>query len=388
MQWTNESLDVLRTVGDPDVDEMVDEYLRDQGKPPSELLGRMIRHAALDDEHRSPKIGAWLDEEPDLPSWADRRLMERGSHFFAVNGPEILLSLLLASLPECYAARKGVEVLHLTARLLSDPQRRLVETAQMVIDTMSPEGLLPGARGYRTARRVRLMHSGIRSLIDIDPMVVKTNDPAETRPHYNPQWGTPVNQEDLLGTLMTFSIVVIDALRKMGTNVSSEDADAYHHTWNVVGFLLGLRPELLPISVDDGRQLIRLVRTRQYAPSRAGQQMTSALLAFASRAVRLPWLQGLPASTIRHLVGSRTADIIGVPPADWTLLMIAPIAETMRFFSFVEQRQLPLRILTGDFNRALIETLLVVGRGGERPAFDIPTELADKWRVRQMVVPV
>jgi hypothetical protein len=116
--------------------------------------------------------------------------------------------------------------------------------------------------------------------------------------------------------------------------------------------------------------------------------MTSALLAFASRAVRLPWLQGLPASTIRHLVGSRTADIIGVPPADWTLLMIAPIAETMRFFSFVEQRQLPLRILTGDFNRALIETLLVVGRGGERPAFDIPTELADKWRVRQMVVPV
>lgn len=388
MQWTNESLDVLRTVGDPDVDEMVDEYLRDQGKPPSELLGRMIRHAALDDEHRSPKIGAWLDEQPDLPSWADRRLMERGSHFFAVNGPEILLSLLLASLPECYAARKGVEVLHLTARLLSDPQRRLVETAQMVIDAMSPEGLLPGARGYRTARRVRLMHSGIRSLIDIDPMVVKTNDPAETRPHYNPQWGTPVNQEDLLGTLMTFSIVVIDALRKMGTNVSSEDADAYHHTWNVVGFLLGLRPELLPISVDDGRQLIRLVRTRQYAPSRAGQQMTSALLAFASRAVRLPWLQGLPASTIRHLVGSRTADIIGVPPADWTLLMMAPIAETMRFFSFVEQRQLPLRILTGDFNRALIETLLVVGRGGERPAFDIPTELADKWRVRQMVVPV
>jgi mpaB/rubber oxygenase-like protein len=387
MQWTNEALDLLRHVGDQEVDHMVDDYLDDRSQPANEMLGRMIRRE-LPPEDRSPEIEAWLTELPPPPEWACRPTLERGAAFFEEHGPEILLSLLLASLPECYAARKGVQVLHLTARLLSDPQRRLVETAQMVIDAMSLGGLEPGARGYNTIRRVRLMHAGIRSLITSDPSVIRTNNPNETRPHYSPEWGTPVNQEDLVGTLLTFSIVVLDALEKMGTRVSRPDAEAYMHTWNVVGHIIGVRPDLLPIGLDDGRALMKLIRTRQNGPCKEGKDMTAAVLTFARQAVRVPWLQGLPATTIRHLIGPRTADIIGVPPADWTAVMLGPIAQAMQVVSFFGQRQRLIRLLTADFNRALIEALLVFGRGGNRPPFDIPTHLADRWGVRQVAVPV
>ena len=388
MRWTNEQLDLLRTVGDPEVDPMIDAYLDARGQAPIDLLGRLVRRAALEPQERSPEIEAWLDEQPPWPDWAQKDLVDRGVEFFAKNGPELLLSLLLAALPECYAARKGVQVLHLTARLLSNPQRRLVETAQMVIDVMTPDGLEPGGTGYRTTRRVRLMHSGIRSLITSDPSVIKTNDPHELRPHYDPGWGTPVNQEDMLGTLMTFSLVAMDAIEKMGTPVDPKDAEAYHHAWNVVGHYIGIRPDLLPISIADGRDLIRLIQTRQFAPCQEGREMTAAILAFAQRAVRLPWLQGLPATTIRHLVGNQTADIIGVPKADWTGLMLGPLSQFMRVISFFEERKLLLGAITGDFNRALIETLLVVGRGGERPEFNIPTELATRWGLRRTVIAV
>lgn len=388
MQWTNAVLDSLRSVGDPEVDDMVSRYLQSGPTRPTDMLGRMIRWDPTPQEERSPEIESWLDGSPPLPSWAAQTVMDRGVQFFAENGPEILLTLLLASLPECYAARKGVQVLHLTARLVSDPQRRLVETAQMVIDAMSPGGLKPGHRGYETSRRVRLMHSGIRWLILNDPNVIKTTDPAETRPHYSPEWGVPVNQEDLLGTMMTFSIVVLDSLEKMGIGVDPQDAAAYHHTWNVIGHLVGIKPDLLPISLDDGRMLVDLIRTRQIAPCKEGREMTAAALDFAKRAVRMPMLQGLPATTMRYLVGDRIADVIGVPRSDWTMMMMGPISQFNRWLSFLEQRKYVLRLVTADFNRSLIEACLVVGRGGRRPDFEIPTQLADKWGVRRVVVSV
>ena len=98
--------------------------------------------------------------------------MRLGEDFFGRWGLYVPLVLMCSSLPECYAAAKGVQVLQLTARLASDTKRRVVETAQMVLDVMAPGGMQPGARGYRTVRKVRLMHAGVRYLIENDPRIL------------------------------------------------------------------------------------------------------------------------------------------------------------------------------------------------------------------------
>ena len=67
---------------------------------------------------------------------------------------------------------------------------------------------------------------------------------------YDPEWGVPVNQEDLAGTLLTFSVVVLDALAKLGTTFSDEDADAYFHSWNCVGHVLGVDRRLICDTLD------------------------------------------------------------------------------------------------------------------------------------------
>ena len=89
---------------------------------------------------------------------------------------ELGLGLFLSSLPLAYAAHDGVQVLALTAQLETDTKRRILESAQFVLDVTAPGALEPGRPGYETVRLVRLMHAGVRHLIRTDPRVVRTSD--------------------------------------------------------------------------------------------------------------------------------------------------------------------------------------------------------------------
>ena len=264
--WTDELLDELREVGDPPADAVVARDLRRRPgrvrQPPDEDA-RAQRRGALQAAAggRAPLPG----RTDDLPDWADPERIAVGERFFGQHGPGCVMALACASLPACYAARKGVQVLHLTARLQTDPVRRIGETAQLTLDAMAPGGLAPGGAGVRDAQKVRLMHAAVRHLVG-------------TSGAWDPDWGVPVNQEDLGGTLMTFSIVVVDSLRRLGVSVSDEEADAYLHAWNCVGHIMGVDARLLADTEDEGRALSQRIIERQWAPCPEGQAMTKALI--------------------------------------------------------------------------------------------------------------
>ena len=90
--------------------------------------------------------------------------------------------------------------------------------------------------------------------------------------------GVPINQEDLAGTLLTFSFLAIDGLRKLGANISSEAADAYFYAWCGIGRVLGVLPEMIPCNLEEVAELKELISLRQFAPSDEGRQMTQALI--------------------------------------------------------------------------------------------------------------
>src|SRR5581483_7387456 len=133
-------------------------------------------------------------------------------------GPQVILNLFCYSLPFCYAARKGVQVVWLTSRRYTNPTRRIIETAQMVVDVMRPGGLSAGGTGVKTAQKVRLMHAGVRHQI-------------HAYTGWNAEFGEPINQEDMAGTLMSFSWVVVDGLRRLGMGLNDAEAEAYLHAW-------------------------------------------------------------------------------------------------------------------------------------------------------------
>lgn len=373
-RWDDRALDALRQQGDPEADEVVRAYFTagfgDPGPPPGELFRRLLRHAP--NPHSQPEVESvtrYLEERPDPPPWVDAETIRRAQDWFADVGIHVFSSLYAASLPTAYACHRGAEVLHLTARLETDATRRLNETAQFLLDVMQPHGLDPGAPGYQAARRVRLMHAAVRWLIAHD-----------ARASWQDEWGLPLNQEDLLETLLTFTHIVFTVFDLTGVVYTEEQADDYLHLWSYVGDLLGVHPDLLPLDRDGARELMEQVRRRQFGPSAAGTALTAALLAQTARL--LPHgLKGLPGSTIRWYIGDSTADLLRVPRSDWTRVLFGPMARLTRVLSVERAHRRCLLGLSEWFGRGVLTLAVDAERGGDRARFEIPEELGARLGV-------
>jgi mpaB/rubber oxygenase-like protein len=381
-RWTDELLDRMRMRGDPEADEVVTRYFEESADAgPKQFFQQLVTKPDPVPEECSPAVADYLAEQPPLPSWADPDRIRAGEEFFGRWGLYVPLVLICSSLPECYGAAKGVQVLHLTARLASDTRRRIVETAQMVIDVMTPGGMEPGAAGYRTVRRVRLMHAGVRYLIQHDPRVAREAEAAG--PRWSPDWGVPVNQEDLAGTLATFSWSVIGGLRSLGVPVSSDEADAYLHAWNVVGAMLGVREELLARDCDDADALTRRIRERQWGPSPEGAEMARALVQMLDASAPGRIVPGFSGSMIRHFVGDELADMLDVPRPSRARGIVRRASALAIAAGLAQQHSRVARALAGATSRALLRSYMTFDRGVERTSFAIPTHLAESWNVRR-----
>ncbi|OYV60445.1 MAG: hypothetical protein B7Z69_04060, partial [Actinobacteria bacterium 21-73-9] len=157
-RFTPAFLESLRATGDPAADEAVATFFRsadDQGPALYARLGR-TREQDMDDA-AFPGVGAFVRERPAWPAWADETTVREGQEVFGRWGMQLSMGLFLASLPATYLCAKGTVPLVRTARLVSHPRRRILETGQMIIEAMAPGALVPGERGERAVRHVRLM---------------------------------------------------------------------------------------------------------------------------------------------------------------------------------------------------------------------------------------
>src|SRR5689334_13621561 len=121
--WSDAQLDAFRLIGDPPADAVMEGIV---GEGRDALDAATTYLAALVDSETPPAapglagLEAFLDATYELPDWADRDLIHRGQQRFKDWGPQIILSLFCASLPSAYAAKRGVQVLAMTARLDTD----------------------------------------------------------------------------------------------------------------------------------------------------------------------------------------------------------------------------------------------------------------------------
>ena len=380
-RWTDALLDRMRELGDPVADAPVAAALeRGDVDAVNAIMHTLVRTDQPVPDQLPDDIGAYLAETLPLPEWADMRKIKRAQQLFETWGLQIAICLFCASLPSSYAAADGVKVLYLTARLDTDARRRVMETGQFLIDVLTVGGLDENGKGRRTIQRVRLMHAAVRHLI-------KARN--EQQPGlWDPNWGTPINQEDLAGTLLAFSYVVADPMRRLGVRVPAKDADAYLHLWNVIGHLLGVRDELLVRGISDAAALVDAIRRRQFRASPEGQDMTDALLNLLDEMTPFHRFDDTIPPLIRHLIGDETSDLLLVPKSD----LVDDLGRLQRiakwFFVHVFGRserdspryQLVSRMVR-PFGHDLLHGLFRLERGGERAPFDIPKHLARSWEL-------
>ncbi len=378
-------LDALRGVGDPLADTAVAAYFTAssagvEAETPGTLFAHLVRHVRLPPDERVPAIRAFFAEASRPPDWIDVAAVARGQQFFNRLVAHHFTSLYLASLPNSYAAAKGVQVLRMTGRLQSDPQRRLNETAQFLMDVAAPGAMDVDGVGVDRVLHVRLMHAAVRWMIAHDASVTRVDElppPSQETEDlvWSASWGLPVNQEDLLGTWLTFTVVVYDAFDASGVDYDAADVDDHLHLWRLVAHYLGIDPTLVPLTRADAVVLRNRIFTRQQAPCGAGRAMAAALVAQArTRMPRLAW--PLVPTAFRHFLGDPVSDMIGLAPANWTRHVFPPMSAITRVLTRGGERDPAHARISAFIGRHLMDGILHEMRGGERPAFRIPTHLA------------
>jgi hypothetical protein len=188
--------------------------------------------------------------------------------------------------------------LYISERIKNDTYKRLNETVSFLKAVMNYDNWKSN-RIFAICLKVRLLHASIRYFT----LHSKKWDLA---------WGYPINQEDMLGTNLAFSLVVLRGLEKLGYSIDKTYEDAYINIWNVIGFLLGVKQEIMPKNYVEALKIDKQIADRQFRQSVEGQELTASLMqvirSFAPNDITADLLQ----SQSRMLLGEKYAQMLGI----------------------------------------------------------------------------
>lgn len=388
---TEEALDALRKVTDPIADSTIQRIITSGDKKKvNEVMMLLFKNASFEKgmfDSLGNDLASILDDYIEstrrLPEWADPEKIKAGEKLFSLYGPEIFMLLNVSSLPLCYTCAKGAQVLYDTGRLLVhnndiDPlARRLMETAQMVVNVLAEGGLAANGKGVVTLQKVRLIHASIRYYLKH-----KNQEPFDTA-----TYGEPINQEDLAGTLMSFGPVILSGLKRLNVDLSETEQNNYMHCWKVVGHLMGIEETLLPNTYNEGFELATKILKHQSAESEAGKALTDSCVQFMNYLTPGNSLNEVPAYFIDYFLQDFSASsqkdlsaCIGISArSDRKDRLILGIAKfIIGKLSHLEEHKFVQKI-SSYFNRKLLEGIIHHFNDGKNVQFFIPPSLKKDW---------
>ena len=376
-------LDDFRSQGDPLADEVIITFATQYDTSVellTERLENMIRMPANDemcgviqqyfatDEVICQALKKYYATATQCPDWLDENKLKLGKKVFQDHLFSSVIMLACASLPVCYVCQPDVKVLSFTRRLIDNVPIRLVETAQMLTDVMSDTGIvikderLTG-NGIQSALKIRLIHAAVRYLIQNKKTLMDQRDPKaapgflityicdevqEQSAWYGDKkpatWdvkkdGTPINKEATALALLTFSYIILRGLNNIGIKLNSSQQQAYLHSWNVIGYVMGVEEAFLKQfnHYNSAEAVFAQLIRRRRGKTEDGQLLQRALLdVFESNAWALLPLRRLLHA--RRLARLMTSIFISKESYKTLGLKLSPYDIVIRFFIWLGLR--------------------------------------------------
>ena len=276
-----------RGLGDPLADDVVVAVFEEHGvRGVVDLLNDIIDLEQLPaTDAYGPAYRTYVAESRKLPDWYDAAKADESIEWFRHHGWTALAILGCGSLPAGYSIPEVSNVLGTTQALSKHIKRRLWETAQFVIQVMEVDGIVVDADdpsqasgpGAHRAQKVRLFHSIVRFLLNppaeataagLEPVLRADDEPMPYgellwERNWDPQWGVPIHQAHMGGTILVFSWAILQGLRVLNYLAADNPSDeqravenAFMYRWNVIGHLMGLDPDLMQWDYDAGHDFI------------------------------------------------------------------------------------------------------------------------------------
>ncbi|MGA9521463.1 MAG: oxygenase MpaB family protein [Myxococcaceae bacterium] len=300
-------LGTLFLEGDPLADEAWD-ALRKMHPSEREMLLSRIH---LEPPRDVPQAFRALSEQlSHVPFWVDFERAERGGRALLGRGPLSGHVLALGSLVRSFCSPSGNKPLVATGQLERDTVRRTYQTGRYLQQVCSSGAMQPGAPGFVSTVRVRLLHAQTRARL-------LAGGRWRTELH-----GVPISQPDMAGTLLLFSLYLAEGLRRLGSPLSQRDEEDLVHLWRYIGWVMGVKEELLCSSVKEGRDLWALNELTEGLPDDDSRRLARALIenlyGAASNGLPRAGLGSAPWYALSAaLIGDDHAQNLGFPRTSW-----------------------------------------------------------------------
>ena len=375
-QWSDDTfLDTLRRAGDPAADAAVAALIADGGLAAAGAAFKLLRanDTPLPPDAPQP-LKDFMASSAGLPRGVEPARLANGGRAFLRNALPSVVVLLASSLPRGYAAPCLCEILSISADLERHPFGRLMGVVQLLINISEADAFQPRGRAIVTAQKLRLLHAGIRAIA------------GRYRPHYQERFGVPVNHEDMLATIMGFSWLLIDGVRRLDLPLGHEEAADLYYLWRIFALLMGIHPpgrphddSLIPPTIADAAAFYEAYVRRNdttaernpYGVVLAGEnlRMMTSMIWWPLRLVGLGWA---PRIAMTELLTPEELARVGVSPLIGHGAIKAGLALILRLGRDVGVHT----SFAARLSRLLLQGMVDVDRRGEVP-FSIPMSQED-----------
>jgi hypothetical protein len=295
--YKNIEFEQLRSIQDPLADQLVRQLIKN---PELITLINSWIEIPVKMENSYPQefqdfFNFYLTQD-DIPE----EILIKGQKIFDEKGDLYLAMLGFYSLPYAYAFGDGAEVLVRSKRILSDIGRRLGETGSFILDIFEPGAFLNKKKAFLTCAKVRLIHAFSRYFI------------AHYASDWDDKYGKPINQEDLIGTNLSFSLIVIRGWKKMGFKVESTEVDLLMRYWKWVGRMMGIQENYWPDNAKEAYELEKLIRKRHLKASGAGHQLIQALIGYYKATIPDALISSQVEPILNFFLGNEASKALGI----------------------------------------------------------------------------
>jgi hypothetical protein len=295
MRVDNAFLDKKRLEGDFEADKLV-KSLFERGD--EKQLYQSFRLPDSDLSSLGPELQAFYSGIRQGSKNFDLDRVKAGQLFYRSYAMEIMMLLGAMSLPYCYAAVPGNKPLYLTEKIRKRTGKRLFDTAEYVISIMEPGCLDENGHGYALTNKTRLIHALVRHKLKAEKI-------------WEGEWGEPINQEDMAGTNLAFSFIILEGLKRQRFPMDEEEMNNFLYTWRYIGFLLHIDEALLPETYRQAEELKEVIKKRNFRESPEGKLLMKDLLAHYR--ISFPHIASwLVDSQIRYFLGSDISAMLGM----------------------------------------------------------------------------
>ena len=305
-QWR--SIGEALLAGDPAADRLAAWLVEADQPARRQVFEQALQQGITSVPDAPPPLREFFSIVETTPPWLDREQLERGARASALSGHTGMRVLRDLGLMAGYQASAINRTLVMTGALKKGAARRVAETTTWWMNCTAPGGMAKTSSGYRSTVHVRVIHAMVRRQLLQHPDWSVSD------------WGLPVNQLDMQATYLAFSVLFIVGQRALGTLLSKQDAEDIMHLWRYIGWLMGVREDLLCDTLQEGLLALYQNLLSQAGPDDTSQQLGSALMDEplsryypALAQLRGQWEKQVHLSIIRWFVGKRGLESLGLP---------------------------------------------------------------------------